>query len=87
MEKKTVYAFVGVPSKSTTYSQIINGSDNEIEAELDSMMDLIDCQRQLHPIWMTVPVKSASFEQAAVQFAKYMQFKADKANASKSAGA
>lgn len=87
MEKKTVYAFVGVPSESTTYSQIINGSDNEIEAELDSMMDLIDCQRQLHPIWMTVPVESASFEQAAVQFAKYMQFKADKANASESAGA
>ena len=75
MEKR-VYAFVGVPSKSTMYSQIIVGSDSKIEAELDSMMDLIDCQRRHHPIWMTVPADSASFEQAVAQFAKYMQFKA-----------
>lgn len=75
MEKKTVYAFVGVPSESTMYSQIVNGSDSEIEAEIDSMMDLIDCQRQFNPVWMTVPVKTASFEQAVVQFAKYMQLK------------
>ena len=86
MEKKVVYAFVGVPSESTMYSKVINGSDNEIEAEIDSMIDLIDCQRQFRPVWMTVPAESASFEQAAVQFAKYMQFKADKANASESAG-
>ena len=35
---------------------------------------------------MTVPAESASFEQAVVQFAKYMQFKANKVNASESAG-
>ena len=75
MEKR-VYAFVGVPSKSTMYSQIVVGSDSKIEAELDSMMDLIDCQRRHRPIWMTVPADSASFEQAVAQFAKYMQFKA-----------
>lgn len=75
--KKKVYAFVGVPSKGTMYSQIVNGSDGEIESELDSMMDLIDCQRLHHPIWMIVPVDSASFEQAATQFVKYMQFKAN----------
>ena len=78
MEKKTVYAFVGVPSESTMYSQLVNGSDSEIEVELDSMMDLIDCQRLHHPIWMTVPAESASFEQAVTQFAKYMQFKAQR---------
>ena len=86
MEKKTVYAFVGAPSENTMYSQIVNGSDSEIESELDSMMDLIDCQRQYRIVWMTVPVESASFEQAVAQFAKYMQFKANKVNASESAG-
>lgn len=87
MKKKTVYAFVGAPSESTTYSQIVSGSDSEIEAELDSMMDLIDCQRQLRLIWMTAPVKSVSFDQVAAQFAKYMQTEANKVSASESVGA
>lgn len=74
---KKVYAFVGIPAAGTMYSQIVNDSGSTIEAELDSMMDLIDCQRLHHPIWMTVPVESASFEQAVAQFAKYMQYKAN----------
>lgn len=82
MARRSVYAFVGVPSESIMFSQIVNGSDGEIEAELDSMIDLIDCKRQYFPVWMTVPVESSSFEQATAQFTKYMRIKADRMDAS-----
>lgn len=83
MEKKTVYAFVGVPSQGMMYSRTVSGSDREIESEIDSMRDFVDCQRLSRPVWMVVPAESASFEQAANQFAKYMQFKVDELNATR----
>lgn len=85
MERKTVYTFVGVPNKDAMYSQIVNGTDDDIECEIDKMLDLM--YKTGNPVWMTAPVESVSFEQAVTNFVKYMQFKANESNVSESVGA
>ena len=70
---KIKYAFVGIPSERTMYSRLVNGTDAEIESEIDAMIDVIDCQRSHNPVWMTVPTGAMTFEQAVAEFVKYMQ--------------
>lgn len=86
MKRDAVYAFVGVPEQKTMCSRLVEGTDAEIECVIDDMMDLVDCQRKFHGIWMVIDAQTASFEDAASKFTKYMQFKCNQADGSENAG-
>lgn len=70
--EKTVYIFVGIPAIRSTYSQMMIGSDHEIEAEIDNMIDTLEGTRIHKAIWTVASAEECSYEEAFMKFCRQM---------------
>lgn len=72
-EEKTVYIFVGIPAIRSTYSQTMIGSDREIEAEIENMIDTLEGSRIHKAIWEITEVGTCTYSEACRNFGVYME--------------
>lgn len=72
-EKRTVYIFVGIPAIHSTYSQMVTGSDREIEAEIENMIDTLEGSRIHKAIWSVTEVGTCTYSEACRNFGVCME--------------